>query len=152
MQRNDLTYVLYVPIYQILRLFYASTGAPLTVLKISFQFSVFFLFFFSWVMPMTVFLKMSHTWNQTFELSVLHLSAWNVGFVLFNRPNPRLWEIVQQKAPMYCHGNLGGWRFEGESEYMLNEVKWACLVPSFIKPTPPQTFRERRGKAKKFLN
>lgn len=59
--------------------------------------------------------------------SVLYLSAshyaWNVGFVLFNRPNPRLWEIVQQKAPMYCHGNFGGWRFEGECEYMLNEVK-----------------------------
>lgn len=41
----------------------------------------------------------------------------------YNRPNPRLWEMVQQKAPMYCHGNLGGWRFQGEREYMLNEVK-----------------------------
>lgn len=46
---------------------------------------------------------------------------WNVG--LHNRPNPRLWEIVKQKAPMFCHGNFGGWRFQGDREYTLNEVK-----------------------------
>jgi len=40
----------------------------------------------------------SNFWTLCFT-SVLHY-AWNVGFVLFNRPNPRLWEIVQQKAPI----------------------------------------------------
>lgn len=113
------------------RLFYATTGAPLIV-----HFSPIVLIVPKWEQLSFFVFQLSQI-RVTISENESHVKSnfWTLCFTQCTITMRRTWDsfcligqtrdcgkLCSKKHP-YCHGNFGGWRFEGEYGYMLNEVK-----------------------------